>query len=150
MACLGVDADDIAGSAEVDGGKGEDAGAAAEVEDGIARLHAVLQRFHAHARSRVLAGAERHAGVEADDDLAGQGFVFTPGWANRDLPDVFDLVVLFPRLGILSQRAQTMLLTARRRRRGGCAPGSHGDAGRDGAVDGQRKRNERVFIKTKA
>ena len=67
---FGVDADDVAGGAEVDGGEGEDAGAAAEVEHGVAGLHAVLQRLQAHARRRVLAGAEGHAGVEADDDLA--------------------------------------------------------------------------------
>ncbi len=58
------------GGAEFRGGDGEDAAAAADVGDPVARLDEFGQRVQAQARRRVSARPEGGAGIEDDDVLA--------------------------------------------------------------------------------
>ena len=63
--------------AEQQGGDGEDAGAAAEVEHGLAAQVLAGEPFQAQRRRRVRAGAEGQAGVEPDH-VPGLGRRFVP------------------------------------------------------------------------
>ena len=93
---VGVEREDARG-AELGGGDGEDAGAATEVEHGHAGPHEFFEGAQAHRRRRVLAGAERHAGVDLDDRLAALELVRDPGGADdQGAADALDAEVLLP------------------------------------------------------
>ncbi len=55
------------------GSDGQNARAAAVIEQGIARPHLALKPFEAEPRGGVRAGAEGHARVENEDDRLGVG-----------------------------------------------------------------------------
>jgi hypothetical protein len=72
---------------EFSGGDGEQAGAGAEVEEGL-RLSGVLASedgFQAEPGGGVMAGAEAESGVEFDDDLAGPWQAWVPGRFKQEL-----------------------------------------------------------------
>jgi hypothetical protein len=60
------------------GGRGENAGAGADVEHGDARLDQFLQRFEAQARGFVNASAEGEARVHGNAETAGRGGIVAP------------------------------------------------------------------------
>ncbi len=96
---VGVEGDDLA-RAQSGGGDREDAGAGAEVEEAAAGKDVSLQGEQAHAGGGVLAGAEGHPGVEADDDLVRPGVVLPPARGDDEAAShPLDVEMPLPGLG---------------------------------------------------
>ena len=95
---IGVEADRRAG-AESQCREGEDAGAAADVQDARRHRLELLQEIEAAPGRRVQAGPERHARIERDRDLVRSRNVVEPGRHDHDAADALHADVLLPAFG---------------------------------------------------
>ena len=100
------------GEAELAGGDGEDATAAAHVEDWAGKVAGGegVEELEAGAGGGVAAGAEAHPRVEGDDHFVGRGGVGLPGGADDDaLGDVLDVEEALPGLRPICRRERSAL-----------------------------------------
>jgi hypothetical protein len=111
---------------------GEDAGPRADVERGadVVPLDGLLDRLEAAARGGVLAGAERHPGVD-DDDLAAPGGRHVPRWCDHQPPSDRDRTMVAARVSRPVDRGD-------RCRREGGVPESRIEVAEAGEVAGER------------
>ena len=88
-----------AGGAEKEGGNGEDAAAAAQVQDGLAAVDALLQGLEAETGRLVGAGAEGETGLQVQDAAAvglGRGGVLPGGLDEEAAADLHGFEVFLP------------------------------------------------------
>jgi len=86
------------GGTQTQGGNSEDARAATQVDYIFTTMNAILEQFEAQACGGVSAGAESHAGLDAQKDLitAGNFFVHPGRDDDQSLTDLEGLEVLLP------------------------------------------------------
>ena len=95
----GVDVGEVANfSAQLRRGYAQNAAAAADVQNDVARLQIILHELHAEGSRLVLARAERHVGIEQDNLFARLLFILYPLGYDDDLPQMNGTEVLAPNI----------------------------------------------------